>query len=139
MEILILSVSFSIMFRKDLAKPQVLLKGRDDLHMQNKLSTRTPAEREEHIQFLISLPLNQLRHRQDLVKSQQRKTFDLLMADKGSPFQVIREGAEAKWDPVFDQLDQMWNDLFEAIDRKCFPQPKWGGGMKEQPVYGATN
>lgn len=109
--------------------------------MKGGLSARTPAQREEHIQYLMKLPLKELRRRQDLVSAQWRRAFENCMRESKSEFKCVRDNANAKWERTFQNLDQMGNDLIEAIDRKEFPiQPNGGvGGTQEQPAYGAAN
>jgi hypothetical protein len=84
-----------------------------------ELEQRTPQEREEHIKFFMSLPMKELRRRQDLISAQQKIAYEnYVIAMHSRPNEI------AKWERVGRNLDQMWQDIFEAIDRKSFPKKR---------------
>lgn len=92
--------------------------------MRNELANRTPEQREEHIKYFISLPLKELRHRQDIIGATKRKLFEMHQEDLRSPFEHVRDKMKnGYYDPAYEQADTRWYDLIEAIDRKCFPDP----------------
>jgi hypothetical protein len=90
--------------------------------MTNELTNRSAAKKEKDILYLISLPMRELRHRQDRINIQKQIVHKGYTDDKESEYQHIRDGADDKWMPVYERLDLMYWDLLEAINRKCFPQ-----------------
>jgi len=82
--------------------------------MPMDLIARTPLQREHDIRYLASLPLNELRKRQDIVNEQYQITIR-----KEHTKNVLKS---------LDNLDEMLRDLLEAIDRRefseGFPKPR---------------
>lgn len=78
--------------------------------MPLELSKRTPEQRERDIEYLVSLPINELRKRQDIVGQQQHIVFKKLEAGNDTK----------RMERALDNLDAMYWDLFEAVDRKSF-------------------
>ena len=82
--------------------------------MPMDLIARTPLQREHDIRYLASLPLNELRKRQDIVNEQYQITIR-----KEHTKNVLKS---------LDNLDEMLRDLLEAIDRRefseDFPKPR---------------
>jgi hypothetical protein len=101
------------------------------MHLPRDLTQRTPAQRAACIEFFMSLPLKELRNRQDLVKQQQEMAYNRYMA-----------GRDVKnMELAMSNLSEMSNDLFEAIDRQQFPEMRQRilkqrtGGMVAYDVY----
>lgn len=99
------------------------------MHLPRDLSQRTPAQREACIEFFMSLPLKELRKKQDVVKKQQSLAYHHYIATT-DPDPAI----------AITNLSEMENDLFEAIDRQQFPEGKYRlkqrtGGMVAYDVY----
>lgn len=91
--------------------------------MTQILKNRTEQERRDHLSFFVSLPLKELRHRQDLVKAQNARAFQMYMKarEQNNTHETFR------CNRIMDNLDEMDSDLFQAIDQKCFPSPMTGG------------
>lgn len=87
------------------------------------LSKRTQAQREKDVAYLASLPLKELRKKQDIVNQQKRMAYEHYIKAKNG---VNASGTASHWEKVGDNLDLMWQDLFEAIDQREFKKPLWG-------------
>jgi hypothetical protein len=89
------------------------------------LSKRTKAEREKDVAYLASLPLKELRKKQDIVSKQKAMAYtEYIKVSNG------KLSGNQRLDKVGDNLDLMWADLFEAIDRREFKKPLWKGEKK---------
>jgi hypothetical protein len=89
------------------------------------LSKRTKEQREKDVAYLATLPLKELRKKQDIVSKQKAMAYiEYMKVSNG------KLSGNSRLDKVGDNLDLMWADLFEAIDRREFKKPLWGNKRK---------
>ncbi len=80
------------------------------------LVTRSAKQRQQDLKFFTGLPLRELRHRQDLVHTQQGMAYEkYIKALQSHDTSLERQSIKCK-----ENLDAMERDLMEAIDRKAF-------------------
>ena len=87
------------------------------------LSDRSKTEREQHIKYLASLPLRELRKRQNITHNEQKIAYkNYILARQGKIYSA--GGSISHWEKIGEDLDAKEKDLIEAIDRREFPVKK---------------
>ena len=93
------------------------------------LSDCSKTERERQIKYLASLPLRELRRRQDITHKEQKIAYkNYMLARQGKIYSS--GGTVAHWEKIGEDLDAKEKDLIEAIDRREFPVKKARGVKK---------